>query len=122
MHVRVRVFVFFFGVCVAELSPCIKRLHERRMRSAVAAVSSNAEGSKAEPYSRSDSRADRPRWYRPVRSARLRMCGSRWRRASVRARDSALTPTLLSFCARCAMGRVRPCVRACVRVCMRGRA
>jgi hypothetical protein len=44
-----------------------------------AAVSTNAKDSKAEPDSRPDSRADRPRRYRPVRSAQPHACalGSR---------------------------------------------
>jgi hypothetical protein len=90
----------FFSACVWVVYLCIKRPHERWMRvsacecdlvrSAVdsAAVSTIAKDSKAKSDSRSDSRADRPRRYRPVRSARRHMCGSRRCRACV-PRDSA---------------------------------
>jgi hypothetical protein len=113
---------------------CINRSQERRMRvsacacdsvrSAVdsAAVSSNAKDSKAITDSRSDPRAGRPRRYRPVRSARLRMRSSRLVscvRTTLRADAVVFLCALCNCTHACVRVNVNACVRACVRVCVR---
>jgi hypothetical protein len=91
------------------------------IRSAVdsAAVSTNATDSMAT----TDSRAGRPRWYRPVRSAQLHACalGSR-----ATLRGAVVFCALCSMALTCAYGGDCVCMcarmRACVRVCVRASA